>query len=96
MKKQLLMLFMALTLSCAAFMLVDQVHRYDRLMSEVRGLDARQSELFEENKRSIVNIAILKAPERIDRIARELGMEKGDRNTLIQVQPAPLRRSADG
>lgn len=96
MKNRIIIMVMAVTLPLAAFLMVDQVYRYDHLAGEIEALQARQTELFEQNKRTVVNIAILKAPERIDRLAKELGLEKGrERSPLILSLPTG-RRLSDG
>ncbi len=90
------MLLLSVTLPLVMFLLVDQVYRYDHMLREIDALQERQAALFEENKRTVVNIAILKAPERIDRLARELGLEKGIEQPLIEISLPSRRRPADG
>jgi cell division protein FtsL len=94
--KRVFILLIAAALPVSAFLLVDQVYRYDHLMGQVDMLHARQTELFEENKRTVVNIAILRAPERIDRIARELGLKKGSGRSLLEITLPSIRRASDG
>lgn len=96
MKKRCMVLLLMATIPLAAFLLVDQVYRYDRLSREVSRLHHRQTELFEQNKRAVVNIAILKSPERIDRLARELGLQKGRREPLLEIDLSDTRRDRDG
>lgn len=96
MMKRFFLLLLLMTLPLASFLLVDQVRRYDQLADEVDALQKRQAQLFEDNKRTVVNIAALKAPERIDTLAREMGLKKPEREGVIRIElPAP-GRARDG
>jgi cell division protein FtsB len=96
MMKRFFLLLLLSFLPLATFLLVDQVQRYDQLENEVKELQKRQAQLFEENKRTVVNIAILKAPERIDQLAREMGLEKRPREGVLRIELPKKGGSKDG
>ena len=59
------------------FLNVWQAYRYEQLTRSVRGLEERQREVLEENKRIIATISILRSPLRTETLATErLGLER--------------------
>jgi cell division protein FtsL len=66
-----------LSVLCALYFFnVWQSYRYTSVERETERMQARQMELFEENKRLIAGIALLESPDRIERLAQEqLGLE---------------------
>src|SRR6056297_43627 len=68
--KKLVLIVMAVSVPMMFFLSVHQVYRYQQLEREITQLQAKQTELFEINKRKIAKIAILSSPKRIAEVAR--------------------------
>ncbi|MBP7494199.1 MAG: cell division protein FtsL [Spirochaetales bacterium] len=90
-------------LSCVAllpvlfFLNAWQSFRYSSLKREIRRLEAHQIEKIEENKRSIIAMAILDFPERIISLAESaLGLKKPPIERYIEIRPSTKERSSDG
>ena len=66
---------------------VIQAFRYSQLTSEVSRLEREQRELFEENKRIILAIALLSSPHRIGKLAEEeLGLHRVATDDITEMQ----------
>ncbi len=67
--RKTVILFMLITIPLSAFMTVQQVFKNEQIQKEVRTVTEKQRTLFEKNKQMLTNIAILRSPERIDKLA---------------------------
>ena len=66
---------------------VFQAHRFAKLKSEVRSLEAKQVELVETNKKLISEISVLSSSDRIEYLAEnELGMHKANTDEIVRVE----------
>ncbi len=84
--KRAVMIFILLFIPLSAFVTVYQVYRSEKLRSEIADLSEKQQSLFERNKRMIANIAILRSPERIDKLAeKDLGLKQIPEERVIHI-----------
>ena len=87
--KRFFLIFVLLFIPLSAFVTVYQVFRSEQLRNDIADLSEKQQSLFERNKRMIANIAILRSPERIDKLAeKDLGLKQisGDRVIRIDIK----------
>lgn len=88
--KKLFKLVVLLFIPLSAFLAVYQVFRSQQLRNEISDLTEVQQSLFERNKRMLTNIAILKSPERIDKLAEEeLHLEPITDDKIIHIDIKP-------
>ena len=77
---------LALSVALLFFINAWQGFRYERLMSEVHVLERQQEEWLDKNKKSIIRIAILRSPRRIENIVEEtLQIERGNSPQLMTI-----------
>ncbi|MFO7849244.1 MAG: cell division protein FtsL [Spirochaetia bacterium] len=69
--RKLIIGLMILSVPFSIFLSVHRVYSYQALEREVERLKDEQSDIFEQNKRMIANIAIVSSPARIEEIAEE-------------------------
>jgi len=88
-------LFYALVISIPGILglVVWQSGRYADLERSVKELEAAQVELLEDNKRLIAEIATLSSAERIEQIAKQLGLTRKPPENVMQVRIEGRRRS---
>lgn len=91
----------AVALVALLFAAVHQSFRYHRMEREISAMEARQSALFEDNKRLIAAVSLLTSPARIVRLAEEeLGMVRtpaeAERRLRLDLPPADASRAAGG
>ena len=72
MKKKLILLII-LTIPVLLYLNVWQAFRYRVVETEIELLEGQQQEWIEKNKKIIVGIEVLGAPERVDILAAEIG-----------------------
>lgn len=66
-----------------------QSFRYANLEKEIKGLEEKQVELIEQNKKLITEISILSSTDRIEDIAQnELEMRKAETEEIVRVEMA--------
>ncbi len=70
--RKTVILFMLITIPFSAFMTVQQVFKNEQIQKEVRTVTEKQRTLFEKNKQMLTNIAILRSPERIGELAKDV------------------------
>lgn len=73
---------------------VYRVYAYQTLEREVERLKEEQSDLFEQNKRMIANIAIVSSPARIEELAEEelnLSRTASERRMRIRIDEESRR-----
>jgi cell division protein FtsL len=64
-----------------------QTRRYENLSDEVSGLEKKQEELVEENKKLVTDISLLSSADRIEKIAEnDLGMHKAETGDIVRVE----------
>lgn len=85
--KTVLYCILALLIPCLLAVAGIQAHRYTDLENEVKGLEKKQTELIEENKKLIKEISILSSADRIEDIAQnELGMREAKSEEIVRVE----------
>ena len=85
--KTVLYCILALLIPCLLAVAGIQAHRYTDLENEVKGLEKKQAELIEENKKLIKEISILSSTDRIENIAQnELGMREAETDEIVRVE----------
>lgn len=88
--KKLFKIVVLLFIPLSAFLTVHQVFKSQQLRSEISDLAEEQQRLFERNKRMLTNIAILRSPERIDKLAEEeLHLEQINDDKIIHIDIKP-------
>ena len=74
-----------------------QAFRYRIVETEIGLLEDQQQEWIEKNKRIIVGIEVLGAPERIDTLASEIeGLKRNDLPTAIRIDVEESRGGDSG
>lgn len=64
-----------------------QAGKYRDLKNEIIGLEKKQEELINENKKLISDISVLTSADRIEKIAEEdLGMKKAESEDIIRLE----------
>lgn len=64
-----------------------QARRYENLSDEVSGLEKKQEELVEDNKKLVTDISLLSSTDRIEKIAEnDLGMHKAETDDIVRVE----------
>lgn len=89
MKKRILFFVFVLSIPVFLFLQVVSAYQYSKLEQQVSELEQEQKEWFEKNKKLVAGISVLKAPERIEKIAQtELGLKRitSERVTRLLVQ----------
>jgi cell division protein FtsL len=77
----------ALVLGGLLFLASWQGFRYESLKREVRRMEEEQKDWLELNKKLVAALAVLGAPERIERIAtQELGLQKVEPSRVTTVR----------
>ncbi len=85
--RKLILVLVALAVAALFFLNTWQGYRYERLAHQVAQLEQEQQEWLDRNKKAVIGIAILRSPERIERIAREsLDMDKSGSAALTIVR----------
>lgn len=86
MKKKLVVLI-AFAVPVCFYLNVWQAYRYRMVENDVIALEKEQQEWLEANKKVIVGIEVLGAPERIDTVASEIdGLENPGNPSVIRVE----------
>ena len=70
-KKKFFLIVIVLVIPFLLIIQVWQVNRYNQLKDEVRALEKKQEEWIEKNKQVLTEIAALRSPERLEKLARE-------------------------
>ena len=87
MKGKLRLLLLA-TVPFFVFINVYQTYRYQTVQRSIAALLSQQKNWLEENERIIAGVAVMGAPERIERIAKErLGLTRDDLRPSLQILP---------
>ncbi|MFA6856283.1 MAG: cell division protein FtsL [Treponema sp.] len=64
-----------------------QTRRYENLVDEVSGLEKKQEELVQENKKLVIDISLLSSADRIEKIAEnDLGMHKAQSGDIVRIE----------
>ncbi len=64
-----------------------QSQRYAKIQKQVTGLEDKQTELVEENRKLVTDISVLTSSDRIEKIAGEdLGMHKAKTDEIVRVE----------
>jgi cell division protein FtsL len=64
-----------------------QTRRYENLSDEVSGLEKKQEELVEENKKLVTDISLLSSTDRIEKTAEnDLGMHKAETDDIVRIE----------
>ncbi len=82
---RIIAVFFSLTLPVFVFLNVLQVFHHRQVRSEIASLETEQLEWLEKNKRVLAGIAVLSSPERIDNLARDLGLQKNPRGRVLYI-----------
>lgn len=82
---RIIAVFFSLTLPVFVFLNVWQVFHHRQVRSEIASLETEQREWLEKNKRVLAGIAVLSSPERIDNLARDLGLQKNPRGRVLYI-----------
>ena len=84
-RMRIIAVFFALTLPVFIFLNVWQVFHHRQVRSEIASLETEQREWLENNKRVLAGITVLSSPERIDKLARDLSLEKDPRERVLYI-----------
>jgi len=85
--KKKLILLVILAVPILLYMNVWQAFRYRVVETEIDLLEEKQQDWIEKNKKIIVGIEVLGAPERIDTLASEIeGLGKTDLPVAIRIK----------
>lgn len=88
--KKICFLLLAATAGALFFCNSWQGYRYERLINEVSLLQSGQGEWLDKNKKTIIGIAVLSSPQRIEKIAEsKLSMQKGKPSQTLTVTLTP-------
>jgi cell division protein FtsL len=81
--RKIILIVASCTVPVFFFLQVLTAYQYQVLDREVSVLEKEQKDWFEKNKKIIAGISVLRAPERIEKIARdELGLQKIDSSRI--------------
>lgn len=85
MNKWLLWL-MALVTPLMLLLQVTQAYEYRKLANELRRRETLIEQLQEKNRQLRIARAVLDSPQRIDRLAQELGLEVADSRHAVKIR----------
>ncbi len=83
--KTAVVILFALVLGGLLFLSSWQGFRYETLKREVRRMEEEQKDWLELNRKMVAALAVLGSPERIERIARELGLKKAEPSRVTTI-----------
>ena len=94
---KILLLAAVVVIPVLFFVNVWQSFRYSSLKREITRLESVQQDILERKKRSIAGISILEAPERIEKLSRDvLRLERPSPKDFIIIRPPKKERESDG
>lgn len=87
MLKNIISVFLVLSIPFFLFSTIWQSMEYSALENEVSRLDKEQYEVISVNRRFISGITVLSTPERIEKIAvEEMGMKKAEAGDIMRIE----------
>ncbi len=83
--KTAVVVLFALVLGGLLFLSSWQGFRYETLKREVQRMEEEQKDWLEQNRKLVAALAVLGSPERIEHLARELGLRKADPSRVTTI-----------